>query len=940
MAKNINVILTLQDRFTKKMSAASYETLMFKKQLGLAQTASNKMAGAMHIMEGAAVAGLTAAGTAAVAGANASLNAYKGFSEKINEVAGIKKLDPLGDEMRGLAAYAKDAAKEINGVKYDDAADTLKYMALAGWDTKQSMQALEPILKAVRINGGDVQTTADAITDSMTALGLATNNTAEYIDKSAAVQSSSNTNMLQLNDALIKCGAMMENLGIKTRDTNGDISSVTDDTMALIGLLASAGKKGTEAGTAIGSLYRRFVKDTAEAQAGLDEIGLSVYNDKGELKEAAQLFEEMAEATKNMTAQERNSALSKIGGRFQNDLMVIIQGMTDVGENGQTQWQKIQKAIENSEGAADDFIKALGSDWGGAVRGFSAAWHNTLADIGEVLAPYATEGLNYITDNILPQISQWTRDEMPTYLEKGKEIVKDIKDALIEAKPTIQWIADHFKEIAVSAGAIYAGMGAFRLGTGAVTAYTDIQKALEGGRKIAEAREAAYGINLTGLTVPGLNKDGSVSKSKRVPIDTSSIAATATSLDIFDNAKSRIPEFEHTVGGGARELGEFIAYKEAIEGLNRPTDEKKGFFARIKELLGKGKNAGGRTLAAADDAAAAITGSAIQKNTITGLGMIGMEGAETGTAAAMAARAAGTAGLEGASVAAMGGIGGGMTASGGLSGLAAALGPLAAGAAIVGGIIVTLVGAYKSSEKFRESLSKFKESIAPGIGKVKDAFKELGPVWEGLKHAGGEFFGVIGDVLAPVVTALGPFVNAFIELAGMGLQALFEGIATALNLVGDGIDAIRQFLGPVFDMLQKIADKFREIIGLAQQGPFASNKTEDYDFSNNAGGHFSMNSLESNRGGNDAQLEAEGYEALGTSYWKGGRTVINDVRGGEIVDLPRGSRIIPADKSEKLVKNMGQGITLNVNIERFYGDDESYINNITNEIAGKLAAVL
>lgn len=42
------------------------------------------------------------------------------------------------------------------------------------------------------------------------------------------------------------------------------------------------------------------------------------------------------------------------------------------------------------------------------------------------------------------------------------------------------------------------------------------------------------------------------------------------------------------------------------------------------------------------------------------------------------------------------------------------------------------------------------------------------------------------------------------------------------------------------------------------------------------------------------------YKALGTPYWKGGLTHINE-RGGEIVDLPNGSRVIPADKSQRMM---------------------------------------
>lgn len=51
--------------------------------------------------------------------------------------------------------------------------------------------------------------------------------------------------------------------------------------------------------------------------------------------------------------------------------------------------------------------------------------------------------------------------------------------------------------------------------------------------------------------------------------------------------------------------------------------------------------------------------------------------------------------------------------------------------------------------------------------------------------------------------------------------------------------------------------------------------------------------------------EGVGKNALGTSYWDGGLTQINE-RGGEIIDLPRGSRIYPHDESVKMAYQAGQ----------------------------------
>ncbi|WP_417257350.1 hypothetical protein [Celeribacter sp.] len=51
-----------------------------------------------------------------------------------------------------------------------------------------------------------------------------------------------------------------------------------------------------------------------------------------------------------------------------------------------------------------------------------------------------------------------------------------------------------------------------------------------------------------------------------------------------------------------------------------------------------------------------------------------------------------------------------------------------------------------------------------------------------------------------------------------------------------------------------------------------------------------------------------GANANGTSNWRGGLTSINE-RGGEIVDLPSGTRIIPHDVSNRMADRMGGGVS-------------------------------
>ncbi|AEM40574.1 Tape measure domain protein [Ketogulonicigenium vulgare] len=57
-----------------------------------------------------------------------------------------------------------------------------------------------------------------------------------------------------------------------------------------------------------------------------------------------------------------------------------------------------------------------------------------------------------------------------------------------------------------------------------------------------------------------------------------------------------------------------------------------------------------------------------------------------------------------------------------------------------------------------------------------------------------------------------------------------------------------------------------------------------------------------------------GANANGTNNWRGGLTQINE-RGGEIVDLPSGTRIIPHDVSNRMADGMGRGSVRQINID-------------------------
>lgn len=73
--------------------------------------------------------------------------------------------------------------------------------------------------------------------------------------------------------------------------------------------------------------------------------------------------------------------------------------------------------------------------------------------------------------------------------------------------------------------------------------------------------------------------------------------------------------------------------------------------------------------------------------------------------------------------------------------------------------------------------------------------------------------------------------------------------------------------------------------------------------------------------------------ALGTSYWRGGLTRVNE-RGGEIMNLPNGTQIIPHDISARMAG--GPRVTVNVSVAGNVIGNEQYADELGERIADKL----
>ncbi len=182
-----------------------------------------------------------------------------------------------------------------------------------------------------------------------------------------------------------------------------------------------------------------------------------------------------------------------------------------------------------------------------------------------------------------------------------------------------------------------------------------------------------------------------------------------------------------------------------------------------------------------------------------------------------------------------------------------------------------------------------------------------------LIEAAGPLAGVIADLAQTVLPPFGSIIGKlaqtvippFVEIITMvsekaikPLMPLVEKIAEAvLPVIESGIQALLPLLGAVLPILEPICSVIGEIVGfLGKVASYAA-----------SGIGTVIEKVAGMFGGGGEKVGADiPHNASGTQHFKGGWTHINE-QGGEMAYLPSGSKIIPADKSQRLIDGMGTG---------------------------------
>lgn len=396
---------------------------------------------AFHAIATAATVAATAIGAATMAAVNVGMEFEKQMSA-VQAISGAsaEELAQLTETARELGQTSVFSATEVG--------KAMEYMGMAGWETEQMLAGIEGVLNLAAASGEDLATVSDIVTDDLTAFHMEAEETARMVDVMAQAAMNSNTNVGMMGETFKYAGTVAGAMGYQIED----IAIAT-------GLMANAGIKASNAGTALRNIITRMAKPTKESADAMEALGLSLEKGDGSMYSFLEIMEQMREGMAGMTETQKAYYAAELGGQRGMTGLLAIANSTD------RQFEELTEAIYNAEGAAQRMADIRLDNLAGDVQLFKDA----LADAGIELSKeldgslrgliQAGTGFISSTATQIPKAVNKISAEFPTLQRKFKKFVQPVFSGIMDGG---KWIIKHGQGIISVLAGIGAALAAYK----------------------------------------------------------------------------------------------------------------------------------------------------------------------------------------------------------------------------------------------------------------------------------------------------------------------------------------------------------------------------------------------------------------------------------------------------------------------------------------------
>jgi TP901 family phage tail tape measure protein len=414
--------------------------------------------GKAAIRAGAAIAAIGSA--AVVAGIAVAAKQFSDFDAAATAAtAKFKDLDVksenYAESLKKVGQTARDVAAitEYNAV---DTAGALDKMAMAGLTSEQSMKLLMGTTNLATAAGMDLTTAVDIATDSLGAFGLMSEDASQLqknLDRVSDVMAKTtnmfNTDMPGMFEAIKKGGPAFTSAGQSVESFS-----------SLIGVMASSGVKGSEAGTQLRNMMLSLANPTEKAAKQLERMGIVTQDSHGNYLDIIDIIGQFETATKSMGSAEKAAALSTIFGSR------TVTGMNILLQEGAGKLRDYRKELENAGGAAADIAAAMR----GSIKNKIEVLKSALTELGfKFVESFQEKGVGLI-EKLTDAVSKFDPQPIINGVTMAGNVIIKLAGVVWELRAPILAV--------VAAVAVY--QGGMLLAAAAVNGFTAAQNILKG----------------------------------------------------------------------------------------------------------------------------------------------------------------------------------------------------------------------------------------------------------------------------------------------------------------------------------------------------------------------------------------------------------------------------------------------------------------------------
>jgi TP901 family phage tail tape measure protein len=320
--------------------------------------------------------GLSAAlvgGAGIVAAVRDTLSASATFEQRLSGLRAVS--GATASEMARLSEQALELGQS-SAFSASEVATAQTELAKAGVSVADvlggGLQGALALAAAGELEVGEAATIA---ANAMNQFNLAGSDLTHVADALATAANNTTADVGDVGAALAQGGAAARAAGLSF-----------DETVTYIQALADASVTGSDAGTSLKAAITQLLSPTDKAAAAIERTGLALFDQAGNLKDAASLSEELGRATAGMNKQQKVAFLTTIAGvdGFRSLLALIDAGPATLrgyeralaqqgtaAETARVKQDNLRGDLEKLGGAIETLQVQAGGGLQGALRGLT-----------------------------------------------------------------------------------------------------------------------------------------------------------------------------------------------------------------------------------------------------------------------------------------------------------------------------------------------------------------------------------------------------------------------------------------------------------------------------------------------------------------------------------------------------------------------------------------